>query len=170
MGISRLAVHPSASSASASSSSSSSASASSSPEPSPSVPKRKREDDTGSNDEDSSDESDAAADANAVVLSHAERRRQKKAEKQKGDTSKKQKLSDGTSLLTSSSVPSKRQNSVWVGNMSFKTTNEALNKFFDGCGEITRIHMPTKVSATPGMKGENRGSVELFRHVGRTAI
>ncbi|KAG8745537.1 hypothetical protein FRC10_007715 [Ceratobasidium sp. 414] len=37
-----------------------------------------------------------------------------------------------------------RQNSVWVGNLSFKTTEAQLKEFFDGVGDITRVHMPKK--------------------------
>ncbi|KAG9101988.1 hypothetical protein FS749_000553 [Ceratobasidium sp. UAMH 11750] len=52
-----------------------------------------------------------------------------------------------------------RQNSVWVGNLSFKTTEAQLKEFFDGVGEITRVHMPKKqvVGQGRGMRGENRG-------------
>lgn len=53
------------------------------------------------------------------------------------------------------SKKAKRQNSVWVGNLSFKTTTDALRGFFDGVGEITRIHMPMRA----GAKGENTGSI-----------
>ena len=52
----------------------------------------------------------------------------------------------------------KRRNSVWVGNLSFKTTPDALRGFFDGVGDITRIHMPMKA----GAKGENMGLVVSF--------
>ncbi|OCF33678.1 RNA-binding protein rnp24 [Kwoniella heveanensis BCC8398] len=58
----------------------------------------------------------------------------------------------------------KRQNSVWVGNLAFKTTVETLTDFFQrgvtelggqGAGCITRINMPKK----PGKGGyaENKG-------------
>jgi RNA recognition motif-containing protein len=54
-----------------------------------------------------------------------------------------------------------RQNSVWVGNLAFKTTSESLKKFFDGVGEITRVHMPTKNVGQGGKKfnvqGDNMG-------------
>ena len=90
-------------------------------------------------------------------ISHAERRRQKKKAKreetlgdQKHTNKKKQTNDSGVSGLPP------RQNSVWVGNLSFKTTPEALRSFFEGCGEITRIHLPMKAS-TPGTKSENRG-------------
>ena len=47
--------------------------------------------------------------------------------------------------LTSRAEPlPARRNSVWVGNLDYKTTQDGLRKFFDGVGEITRIHMPTK--------------------------
>jgi hypothetical protein len=34
---------------------------------------------------------------------------------------------------------------------------ESLRTFFDGVGEITRVHMPTKASAEGAVKTENRG-------------
>lgn len=99
------------------------------------------------------------------TLSHAERRRRKKEQKlvaklkeEEGSESatKKRKLKDGSAKAV---VPMKRQNSVWVGNMSFKTTQEDLRTFFGDVGEITRINMPTKRAAGPGLKPENRGYV-----------
>ncbi|KAJ7044781.1 hypothetical protein C8F04DRAFT_596479 [Mycena alexandri] len=143
---------------SSSSSSSSSSSRSSTPEP---TPKRKREAEDSDSDGDSSDsgDSDAAEDGPEVpVLSHAEQRRQKRREKQEklGQAAKKRKLPDG-SAVAATGAPAKRQNSVWVGNMAFKTTTEALTEFFKEAGEITRIHMPTKPSTAPGIKAENRG-------------
>ncbi|KAE9382762.1 hypothetical protein BT96DRAFT_845074, partial [Gymnopus androsaceus JB14] len=42
-------------------------------------------------------------------------------------------------------------------NLSFKTTPEALRNFFDGVGEITRIHMPMKIALRLNMPPENRG-------------
>ncbi|KAJ7724883.1 hypothetical protein B0H16DRAFT_1736458 [Mycena metata] len=143
---------------SSSSSSSSSSSRSSTPEP---TPKRKREAEDPDSDSDSSDstDSDAPEDGPEVpVLSHAEQRRQKRREKQEklGQAAKKRKLPDG-SAVAATGAPAKRQNSVWVGNMTFKTTTEALTEFFKEAGEITRIHMPTKPSTAPGVKAENRG-------------
>jgi RNA recognition motif-containing protein len=101
-------------------------------------------------------------------LSHAERRRQKrKAQKEttseKKPASKKRKLEDGSakssSMETSSREnPAKRQNSVWVGNLTFKTTQDDVRRFFDGVGEITRINMPTK-PGRPNAPTENRGHV-----------
>ncbi|KAJ6458675.1 hypothetical protein C8R47DRAFT_1081601 [Mycena vitilis] len=143
---------------SSSSSSSSSSSRSSTPDP---APKRKRDAKDADSASDSSDSGDSDADAEdgpeVPVLSHAEQRRQKRREKQEklGQPAKKQKLQDGSAAA--SGAPAKRQNSVWVGNMSFKTTPEALREFFKDVGEITRIHMPTKASTAPGVKAENRG-------------
>ncbi|EEB86925.1 hypothetical protein MPER_15952, partial [Moniliophthora perniciosa FA553] len=83
------------------------------------------------------------------------KKKEKLAEKQGQEPAiKKRKLADGTS--SNSSAP-KRQNSVWVGNLSFKTTPDALRKFFEDVGEITRIHMPMKFVSRPGGLGENRG-------------
>lgn len=130
--------------------------------------------DESSDSSDSENEEDEAqpAEDDAPVLSHAEQRRAKrkelKAEKAKAtgtDASKdKSAKVKNTAELAPSKVP-KRQNSVWVGNLAFKTTAEALRSFFDGVGEITRLHMPMKLaSAGPGGRGtvkENRGLVIL---------
>ncbi|THH32760.1 hypothetical protein EUX98_g1464 [Antrodiella citrinella] len=105
------------------------------------------------------------------VLSHAERRRQKRKEKEEAsagaaDKTKAKKKSVKNSAEIAPSKAPKRKNSIWVGNLSFKTTAEALKKFFDGCGEITRVHMPLKVAAGPVMRGnvvkENRGLVFVY--------
>ncbi|GJJ07216.1 hypothetical protein Clacol_001416 [Clathrus columnatus] len=69
------------------------------------------------------------------VLSHAARRRLKN-EKQKA-------AKQNPETITAP----RRQNSVWVGNLAFKTTEQSLRDFFTrhipGC-EITRINMPGK--------------------------
>ena len=130
--------------------------------------------DEQSSDDTSRDEGEAAQDDEVPVLSHAEQRRQKKKQKKTEPTSQPQDSTDDTSKakktqkikntaeLAPSKVP-KRQNSVWIGNLSFKTTPDVLRRFFDGVGEITRVHMPMKMaSAGPGGKGavkENRGLV-----------
>ena len=89
------------------------------------------------------------------VLSHAAKRKQKKALLGESTTvSEKQKEEEDVS------TPVKRQNSIWVGNLSYKTTHESLRRFFDGVGEITRVHLPTKPGKTaPGesARRENRG-------------
>ena len=88
------------------------------------------------------------------VLSHAERRRQKRRKLNSGDAApvdvsgtptssqpkkgkKSGEVSEGGSALP------KRQNSVWVGNLAYKTTAVMLKAFFEGL-EVTRIHMPLK--------------------------
>lgn len=84
---------------------------------------------TTKDDAEDTDEENSGSDAEEVpVLSHAERRRQKKEAKlaeslqadadAEGAAVKKRKLKDGSAKTVD---PSKRQNSVWVGNMSFKT-------------------------------------------------
>lgn len=112
------------------------------------------------------------------VLSHAARRKQKKQEKRKrreqedddldyAEPKKKRKLEGGSVVASSKDVINnkgiKRQNSIWVGNMSFKTTEDNLRAFFKdrGVGEITRINMPTKAAKGPGLKAENRGCVSF---------
>ncbi|KAL1740205.1 hypothetical protein HDZ31DRAFT_1558, partial [Schizophyllum fasciatum] len=104
------------------------------------------------------------ADDEAPVLSHAELRRQKKKAKleakasaaaaEDGSAPKKRKLENGQAAVEQ---PTKRQNSVWVGNMSFKTTQDDLRAFFKDAGEVTRINMPTKPSGRPGGAIENKG-------------
>ncbi len=132
------------------------------------------DDETSSDSDSESSDSDDAPEDEVPVLSHKEKRRQKKKE-QKVETApeeqsedpsklKKQKVKN-TAELAPSKIP-KRQNSIWVGNLAFKTTPESLRKFFDGAGEITRVHMPMKLaSAGPGGRGtvkENRGSVPFL--------
>lgn len=116
-------------------------------------------------DESSSSTSEADEDEpddDAHVLSHAERRRQKKRELKAAKAvevaaPKKRKLDDSSAIKATKAAPSseskpKRENSVWVGNLSYKTTRDALEHFFDGIGEITRIHMPKRP-----VTGENLG-------------
>jgi hypothetical protein len=93
----------------------------------------------------------AGSETQGDALSHAALRRQKK--KQKTMTT------DATKPPTQSTTSQVRKNSVWVGNLSFKTTSNRLQEFFDGAGEVTRVHMPTKsaVGDGKGMRGENRG-------------
>ncbi|KAF8914364.1 hypothetical protein CPB84DRAFT_1759080 [Gymnopilus junonius] len=133
--------------------------------------KRKRKDIVREGKEElSSDDSDSESENEAEepftddepVLSHKERRRKKKEEKlaaklvEAGKAVKKRKLEDGAAKIVDSSS-TKRQNSIWVGNMSFKTAQDNLKTFFKDCGEVTRIHMPTKPPTGPGVKPENRG-------------
>ena len=126
-----------------------------------------------------SDDSDSSSDSQSdpedeqePVLSHAEKRRQKKKAEHtaKKDTrpvsdvlSKKGKEKmKNTAELPPSKLP-KRQNSIWVGNLSFKTTPASLRAFFEGAGEVTRIHLPMKMAQggpeSKGPRKENRGSV-----------
>ncbi|KAJ3573018.1 hypothetical protein NP233_g2697 [Leucocoprinus birnbaumii] len=127
--------------------------------------------DSSSSDSDSPNENGkvntpAEKDDDAPVLSHAAKRKQKKKEqklaKEEDDSAvpkKKRKLKNGAAAPedAANGRGTKRQNSVWVGNMSFKTTEDNLRTFFKdkGAGDITRINMPTKAAKGP-MK-ENRG-------------
>ena len=94
------------------------------------------------------------------VLSHAAKRKQKKALSSESTTvSKKEKEEEDDS------APVRRQNSIWVGNLSYKTTQESLRRFFDGVGEITRVNLPTKPGkAAPGesARRENRGCGYIY--------
>jgi RNA recognition motif-containing protein len=103
------------------------------------------------------------------VLSHAARRKQMKQAKRRqreeesdgidsAGPKKKRKLSGGR-VKDAADRDITRKNSVWVGNMTFKTTEEDLKAFFKdrGLSEVTRVNMPTKAGAKPGFKSENRG-------------
>ena len=114
--------------------------------------------DSGSGD---SQETEAAPDE--PVLSHAEKRRQKKRKLNSGDAAPVD-ISSESGTKPASALPkprkgkdregkkfgevsegndARRQNSVWVGNLAYKTTGVALKNFFEGL-EVTRIHMPLK--------------------------
>ncbi|KDQ64140.1 hypothetical protein JAAARDRAFT_117688 [Jaapia argillacea MUCL 33604] len=167
---------------SSSSASSSSSSSSSSENESPRLQKRKRleesEDSDDANSSDSDSNSDSASDSDASnaedsdvpVLSHAEKRRQKKKQKPEGKISNSKHLVEGAldeqkpkskakpDSKGASTSQSRRQNSVWVGNLSYQTTPDSLRTFFAGVGEITRVHMPMKVAEGPRGGGKvNRG-------------
>ncbi|KIL70376.1 hypothetical protein M378DRAFT_54774, partial [Amanita muscaria Koide BX008] len=113
--------------------------------------------------EGSTDEDEIATNLN--VLSHADKKkRELQREEQHDDnvllSSKKarqgqKKKPSGSADI--SDTNSKRQNSVWVGNLAFKTTVEDLKSFFAGAGEITRVNMPMKAAPEPARKPENRG-------------
>ncbi|RPD67322.1 hypothetical protein L227DRAFT_559271 [Lentinus tigrinus ALCF2SS1-6] len=157
-----------ASSSSSSSASDSEQSVSTSPHPR----KRQRLSDESGNDtsssEDASDSEASADEDEEPVLSHAEKRRQKKKEQraakdtdaEDADSKKDKTRVQNTAELPPSKLP-KRQNSIWVGNLSFKTTPASLRTFFEGVGEITRVHMPMKMAAGgpegKGPRKENRG-------------
>lgn len=122
------------------------------------VLKSKRKRDPSS---DSSSSSEACGAEDVPVLSHAAKRKERKAVSKKAlptDTpAKKEKKEEGHDPR-----PLKRENSIWVGNLCYKTTPESLRRFFDGVGEITRVHLPTKLGkASPGgdppARRENRG-------------
>ena len=159
---------------SSSSSASSSDSEDTVPRKEPHIPSENESDSSASgssSDEESDSASEKDEDDEVPVLSHKEQRKQKKKElkQQKADTAAAATLSEkqkgkqpvkNSAELAPSKLP-RRQHSVWVGNLAFKTTPDALRRFFDGVGEITRIHMPMKMaSGGPGGGGarkENRG-------------
>ena len=107
---------------------------------------------------DSSSSSEAGQTEDVPVLSHAAKRKERKVVLKKAlpteSPAKKEKKEEHDSR------PLKRENSIWVGNLSYKTTPESLRRFFDGVGEVTRVHLPTKLGkASPGdpARRENRG-------------
>ena len=113
-------------------------------------------------------EGSPARGAEAVpVLSHAEKRRQKKRKLNSGDavpvgvsseshtkpappsTSSNTKKGKGKKGKKPGEVCEggdglpRLQNSVWIGNLAYKTTGVMLKSFFEGL-EVTRVHMPLK--------------------------
>jgi RNA recognition motif-containing protein len=128
----------------------------------PSTSRLKRKRDSSS---DSPSSSEPERGEEVPVLSHAAKRKQKKA-------LLKEAVPTGaptTEKEGGASRPVKRENSIWVGNLCYKTTPESLRRFFNGVGEITRVHLPTKLgNASPGdpARRENRGcgSVAAISH------
>jgi hypothetical protein len=113
----------------------------------------------------------AEGEEDVPALSHAEKRRQKKKlAKGSGDASTSASVSaspvkEAKSDAATTTARQSRQNSIWVGNLSYKTTEADLRKFFEDAGEITRVNLPLKPAAAgqPGAKWksarENRGCV-----------
>lgn len=93
------------------------------------------------------------------MLSHAAQRKEKKRQKRLDKPSTSTDAGANGGSKSEPNTQGRRQNSIWVGNMSFKTTSDGLKAFFKDAGEVTRIHMPTKTGATrgTGMRGENMG-------------
>lgn len=139
-------------SSSATSSSSSDSSSDEGTRPSTTL-KRKRDAEDGSS---SSDDSASETEQEVEVLSHAAQRKRKKELAKAAEKGTTQSGTSSTKPVTKGSVKpatdvlAKRQNSIWVGNLSFKTTPASLKAFFDGVGEITRVHMPMKLSTSGG--------------------
>src|SRR5258707_6497704 len=122
----------------------------------PAVSKLRRKRDPSS---DSSSSSEPGQTEDVSVLSHAAKRKQRKTSLKnaipttKSPAQKEKKEGEVSRPLT-------RENSIWVGNLCYKTTPESLRRFFDGVGEVTRVHLPTKLGkASPGepVRRENRG-------------
>lgn len=94
------------------------------------------------------------------VLSHAAQRKLKKKAKKAAESHEE----EATKKVVPETLNPKRQNSIWVGNLAFKTTEQALRDFFTrhvpGC-EITRVNMPKKggqdIQGGAGMRGQNKG-------------
>lgn len=91
----------------------------------------------------------AAQGGSAEVVSHAAARKRRKQDAKAakieaaplaGDVSSTSPKKNGRG----NDKPATRQNSVWVGNLSFQTTQRAIKQFFRLAGEVTRIHMPMK--------------------------
>lgn len=106
------------------------------------------------------------------ALSHAEKRRQKKKQLKTEDVDASVHATSAKEGTTRSEVAARapRQHSIWVGNLSFKTTEADIRKFFVDAGEVTRVNLPLKPVQTgqPAAKWastrENRGYVIIYQH------
>jgi hypothetical protein len=103
-------------------------------------------------------------DEDAPALSHAEKRRQKKKGGKDATTDTSTTAASAKEEVTHPrSARTPRQHSVWVGNLSFKTTEADLRTFFADAGEVTRVNLPLKPvpAGQPATKWkstrENRG-------------
>ncbi|KAJ1308583.1 hypothetical protein OPQ81_004282 [Rhizoctonia solani] len=111
------------------------------------------------------DEARDEAEPEVEVLSHAAQRKEKRRKLKEAQSA--DKVTHNTPKRPTKLQPKPndklelpiRQNSVWVGNLSFKTTEAQLKSFFAEAGEVSRIHMPKKlqVGQGRGMRGENQG-------------
>jgi RNA recognition motif-containing protein len=116
-------------------------------------------------DEISSDESEQETTAEEQVLSHAAQRRlQKRLKTVVTDNATGEKGGPAASIATRTNNSNPGVHSIWVGNLAFKTTPDALKGFLGNMEDIKRIHMPTKAlhgthSNTKGARGDNRGFV-----------
>jgi nucleolin len=55
------------------------------------------------------------------------------------------KVIDGQEIKTSPAGEGKTvRNSVFVGNLSYQTSQESLKKMFEDCGKVTKCHIPLK--------------------------
>ncbi|RCH80620.1 hypothetical protein CU098_005780 [Rhizopus stolonifer] len=63
-----------------------------------------------------------------------------------------------TSKIKIEKKPREPEFGVWVGNLSYATTNEAIRGFFKDCGTITRMKCPTG----NGVKNNNKGFAYVF--------
>ena len=127
-----------------------------SPRSTPAFSKSKRKREPSS---DSSSSSEPGRTEDVPVLSHAAKRKERRTVSKKAPPTE-----SPAKIEKNDSRPLKRENSVWVGNLSYKTTPESLRRFFDGLGEITRVHLPTKLGKAsspgdPAARRENRGCV-----------
>lgn len=126
--------------------------------------KREVHSDDGSSDEQDEEE--------VKILSHKEQRRLKKKSAKESSAGakghdndpKQKKGAKAQKSLKDEETRPKRQNSLWVGNLSYKTTSDALRAFFKEAGEVTRVHMPMQVSRRRDQEEnehKNRGYVAV---------
>lgn len=117
-------------------------------------------------DEIASDESgdETAEEEEEQVLSHAAQRRLRKKLK----TVEKATVEDDSPSPLVATGAKKTENtavhSIWIGNLAFKTTPDALKRFLGDMGDIKRIHMPTKslhghLQNSKAARGDNKGFV-----------
>lgn len=109
------------------------------------------------------------------VLSHAAQRRLRKRQKTEA-TSSLLEEEVVSKALDNTKKPESGVHSVWIGNLSFKTTPDALKKYLGFTGEeISRIHMPTKAlhgrpTKSEAGRGDNKGCVAFITFSLRTSF
>ena len=95
-------------------------------------------------------------------------RKKSKRDDQKGHSTNDGDKGDKMNEKGDAQSKKKKQNSIWIGNLSYKTTNEALQDFVqkgigelggDAEGSVTRVNLPKK--AGHGDFSGNMGSVQL---------
>lgn len=107
------------------------------------------------------DNDDSAA-GEERLLSHAAQRRLRK--RQKTIATSEPLSEEAVDSKVIERTKSSATHSIWVGNLAFKTTPQALKAFFGEDGGISRVHMPTKTlhgshTRSEATRGDNKGYV-----------
>ncbi|KAG8904760.1 hypothetical protein FRB99_001237 [Tulasnella sp. 403] len=112
------------------------------------------------------DQASSSIPTDSPVLSHAQKRRlkRKRGEDDPSASGPQAQNSPQSTIHKEGSSPKaerepkrpKGENGIWVGNLSFDTTEDDIKTFFKDAGAITRINMPMKRT---GPKLTNKGFV-----------